>query len=93
MSLLFGTLDFLPLNNELFPMTNGYNETQIKSEDDDYIVIDSSTNKTEQIPSISNVQKKKLLWQIDYFSVPYYVRTYGNQLFICDKYGMKYFIL
>ncbi len=32
--------------------------------------------------------KKKLLWQLDYKSVPYYVRFYHNQLFVCDKYGL-----
>jgi hypothetical protein len=49
------------------------------------------SNKIEQISSIlsiPNALKKNLLWQIDYFSVPYYVRTYGNQLFVCDKYGL-----
>jgi hypothetical protein len=97
MSSLFGILEFVHLNGDSSrfdpysssQITNGYNDIQLKSEDEDYVFIDPS-NKIEQISSltsISNVQKKKLLWQIDYFSVPYYVRTYGNQLFICDKYG------
>ncbi|CAF0870110.1 unnamed protein product [Rotaria sp. Silwood1] len=105
-SSLFGTLQFAQLNTESptcdqysLPITNGYYDSQIKSEDEDYVVIGSSnhnhfknilSNPIEQLSSlssISNIPKKKLLWQIDYFSVPYYVRTYGNQLFICDKYG------
>ncbi|CAF2378891.1 unnamed protein product [Rotaria sp. Silwood2] len=105
-SSLFGTLEFVQLNTEsttsdpyAVPLTNGYNDSQLKSEDEDYVLINSfnhnysrniSTNPIEQIPSLSaiaNIPKKQLLWQIDYFSVPYYVRTYGNQLFICDKYG------
>jgi hypothetical protein len=99
MSSLFGTLEFAHLNIESssrhnpysLQMTNGYNDS--KSEDEDYVFINSS-NKIEQISpplstSISNVQKKRVLWQIDYFSVPYYVRTYENHLFICDKYGLN----
>ncbi|CAF0925977.1 unnamed protein product [Rotaria sordida] len=107
-SSLFGTLEFVQLNPQSntfdpysIPITNGYNDLQSKSEDDDYVLINSSnhnhnhfknilSNQIEPISSlssISHVPKKKLLWQIDYFSVPYYVRTYGNQLFICDKYG------
>ncbi len=65
-------------------MTNGYSDRPLKSDDEDYVMIDPSA-KFDSNPS---VQKKKLLWQIDYFSVPYYVRTYENQLYICDKYGL-----
>ncbi|CAF4121240.1 unnamed protein product, partial [Rotaria magnacalcarata] len=106
-SSLFGTLEFIPLNSNVsttsdpcsLPMTNGYNHSQTKSEEQDYVFVDSSSNHfpksflssaIEQISSLSSnspTPNKKLLWQIDYFSVPYYVRTYENQLFICDKYG------
>ncbi len=99
-SLLFGTLEFVNLNTESTttridpystPITNGYGDRPLKSDDEDYVMIDPST-KLEPISSaIPSVQKKKLLWQIDYFSVPYYVRTYENQLYICDKYGLKKF--
>ncbi|CAF1344321.1 unnamed protein product [Adineta steineri] len=103
-SSLFGTLDFIQLNTDInrsdpyvSQTTNGYNDFQLKSEDEDFVFINPSNNnnknnlliKNEQIPlplSTTNIQKKKL-WQIDYFSVPYYVRTYGNHLFVCDKYG------
>jgi hypothetical protein len=98
MSSLFGTLDFVHLHAEptrfepcLSQTTNGYHDSQIKSDDEDYVFIDPS-NRIEHISSsssIPNVQKKQLLWQIDYFSVPYYVRIHGNQLFICDKYGLN----
>jgi hypothetical protein len=71
----------------------------MKSDEDDFIFVDTpnhnnrhfySNNRNEQISSLLTIPlapKKKLLWQIDYYSVPYYVRTYGNQLFVCDKYG------
>lgn len=48
-----------------------------------------------QIPSLLSstiTPKKKLLWQLDYKSVPYYIRTYNNQLFVCDKYGLVFFL-
>lgn len=109
-SSVFGKLDFVTLNTDsnafdpyTTPMTNGYSHSQTKSEDDDFIVVDSTStnnnansfsNSTEHIlsppslSSISNMPKKRLLWQIEYFSVPYYVRVYESQLFICDKYGL-----
>lgn len=40
-------------------------------------------------PTPTPLPKKKLLWQLDYKSVPYYVRTYNNELFVCDKYGAR----
>ncbi len=95
-SLLFGTLEFVNLNTDSItridpystPLTNGYSDRPSKSDDEDFVIIDSSTKLESSVP---NVQKKKLLWQIDYFSVPYYVRTYENQLYICDKYGSNKF--
>ena len=36
---------------------------------------------------IPSVPKKKLLWQLEYKSVPYYIRTFADRLFVCDKYG------
>jgi len=77
MSTLFGKLEYTDLHST---QTNGDSdiETKLDDNDDDYILIDSIS---------PNEQKKKLLWQIDYFSVPYYVRTFNNQLFVCDKYG------
>lgn len=55
----------------------------------------SSTKSESRLsPSTSGTPtRKRLLWTIDYFSVPYYVRTYGNQLFVCDKYGKIRLIL
>ena len=49
----------------------------------------SEANSLMSIPSMisKNVPKKKLFWQIEYYAVPYYVCTYGNQLFVCDRYG------
>ncbi|UJR35744.1 hypothetical protein I4U23_028493 [Adineta vaga] len=99
-SSLFGTLNFNHINTDSTrsdptssQLTNGYHDSQSKFEDDDFVVINSPnknliSKKIEQksLP-IPHTQKKKLLWQIEYFSVPYYVRIFENQLFICDKYG------
>lgn len=52
-----------------------------------------SSSSPSPSSSIPTVLKKKIVWQIDYFSVPYYVRTYGNQLFICDKYGSIFLLV
>ena len=41
----------------------------------------------EDSPSMPSVPKKKLLWQLEYKSVPYYIRTFANQLFVGDRYG------
>lgn len=81
-------------------MTNGYiHNRHVRPEGDENVHTDPSTNHLSKnfsfnpiepissLATISNIPKKRLLWQIEYFSVPYYVRTYGNQLFICDKYG------
>jgi len=70
------------------------NDIPFKPDDDDYVFIETSnikSNKIDQILSpiaIPLAPKKKLLWQLDYKSVPYYVRSYNNQLFVCDKYGL-----
>ncbi|CAF4620631.1 unnamed protein product, partial [Rotaria magnacalcarata] len=81
----FGTLEFIPLNSNVsttsdpcsLPMTNGYNHSQTKSEEQDYAFVDSSSNHfpksflssaIEQISSLSSnspTPNKKLLWQID----------------------------
>ena len=91
-----GTLDFVQLNGESvriepysLPIINGHHDLPLKSEDEDYVFIHPSTKFEPNLSAISNVQKKKLLWQVDYFSVPYYVRTCANQLYICDKYGLN----
>lgn len=60
---------------------------------DDYVFIEPAHH---QLPIVNQilaplptpvVVKKKLLWQLDYKSVPYYIRAYNRQLFVCDKYG------
>jgi len=73
-------------------------ESIFKTEDDDYVYIESSKPKVDTtdrilspLPIPFSAPKKKLLWQLDYKSVPYYVRYYGSQLFVCDKYGIQFF--
>jgi hypothetical protein len=89
MSSLFGTLNFIPLDSH----SSERNDSPFKPDHDDYVFIETSYNKSTKIDEISRslpipiAPKKKLLWQLDYKSVPYYVRTYNNQLFVCDKYG------
>lgn len=78
-------------------MSNGHRQptpppTKPNDDDDDDFVVVNRPNLPAPAtlpPSVSNteIQRKKLLWQIDYFSVPYYVRTCANLLFVCDKYG------
>ncbi|CAF0846890.1 unnamed protein product [Adineta ricciae] len=86
-SSLFGTLNFLSLNS---PHSN---HVKSKPDHDDYLLLESSQPQPHRFDQISpplpvpQAMKKKLLWQLDYKSVPYYVRTYNNQLFVCDKYG------
>ncbi|CAF0919473.1 unnamed protein product [Rotaria sordida] len=92
-SLLLGTLKFIPLDSYSSQLSNIYNNLQLESEYDDNIFIETNLNKStinnQQLSPlpIPIVSKKKLLWQLDYKSVPYYIRTYNNQLFVCDKYG------
>lgn len=89
MSSLFGTLNFIPFDS----YSSKHNDLPFKPDHDDYVFIETSNNKSIKIDQISKplsipiTPKKKLLWQLDYKSVPYYVRTYNNQLFVCDKYG------
>ena len=103
MTSLFGTLEYVDLNSDStiidpysIPITNGYPNLPSNSNETNCPIIqeiNNSLNQNEQTSLsyfISNVEPKKLLWQIDYFSVPYYVRIYDNELFICDKYGLKY---
>ncbi|UJR10345.1 hypothetical protein I4U23_014551 [Adineta vaga] len=86
MSSLFGTLNFTSLDSQSTDVT-------FKADHDDYLFSETSHQKSHRLDHIStplsipNVPKKKLLWQLDYKSVPYYVRTCNNQLFVCDKYG------
>jgi len=49
----------------------------------------SSTKSESRLSPLASgtPTRKRSIWTIDYFSVPYYVRTYGNHLFVCDKYG------
>jgi len=69
------------------------NDLPFKPDDDDYVIIETGhiqSNQSDRILSslpIPIAPKKNLLWQIDYKSVPYYIRSYNNQLFVCDKYG------
>jgi hypothetical protein len=89
-SSLFGTLNFIPLDSSASQISN---ESQFKPDDDDYVFIETSNIKSNQFDRILSPlpipisPKKKLLWQLEYKSVPYYVRFYNNQLFVCDKYG------
>lgn len=74
----------------------------LKDDDDDvedYVFVktsDTIPNRIDRILSplpIPIAPKKKLLWQLEYKSVPYYVRYYNNQLFVCDKYGSILFLI
>jgi hypothetical protein len=91
MSSLFGILNFIPLDSSSSSQLP--NDIQYKPDDDDYVFIETSNIKSNKIDRrlsplpIPIASKKKLLWQLDYKSVPYYVRFYNNQLFVCDKYG------
>ena len=93
-SSIFGTLNFLPLDSSSTQHTN----QQFKPDDDDFVFVETPINKINKIDrllslpiSIPSAPKKTLLWQLDYKSVPYYVRTYNSQLFVCDKYGLILF--
>ncbi|CAF1074756.1 unnamed protein product [Adineta ricciae] len=93
-SSLFGSLEFTDVHTDSpsSQLTDSHRNSQCKSEDDEFDVINSSNLpenkiKYEQLSSSPHLQKKKLFWQIEYFSVPYYVRILGNQIFVCDKYG------
>ncbi|CAF3527317.1 unnamed protein product [Rotaria socialis] len=93
-SLLMGTLKFIPLNSHLLQCSNLYDDLQSESDsEDDDVPIETILNKPTTIDPLSlplsapAVSNKILLWQLDYKSVPYYIRTYNNQLFVCDKYG------
>ncbi|CAF3744832.1 unnamed protein product [Adineta steineri] len=88
-SSLFGTLEFIPLDSD----SSHIDDLPYKPDHDDYIFIEPLQNKSNKIDQLLTplpiplAPKKKLLWQLDYKSVPYYVRTYNHQLFVCDKYG------
>ncbi|CAF1365194.1 unnamed protein product [Rotaria magnacalcarata] len=92
-SLLIGTLKFIPLDSHLLQCSNPYDALQSESDSDDGVSIETNINKPTTINPLSSplsaptVSNKILLWQLDYKSVPYYIRTYNNQLFVCDKYG------
>lgn len=81
-SAFFGLVDFIP-----FDRSSSIDLPPIE----DYlrIVVDQS-NRVFSLPDLSSfpsIPKKKFLWQIDYKSVPYYLRLFNHRLFVCDKYG------
>ncbi|CAF2388785.1 unnamed protein product [Rotaria sp. Silwood2] len=92
-SLLLGALNFIPLDSYSSQLSNVYNDLQLEPDYNDDVFIEANHNKLATINQrvsplpVPIVSKKRFLWQLDYKFVPYYIRTYNNQLFVCDKYG------
>ncbi|CAF0824354.1 unnamed protein product [Rotaria sp. Silwood1] len=92
-ALLLGTLHFISLDSYPSQLSNVDNNLQLELNYDDCAFIEENHHKPATINQLLSplpvplTSKKKLLWQLDYKSVPYYIRTYNNQLFVCDKYG------
>ena len=80
-SSLFGTLNLTDFNRNSSPILNGHAHLPNSSENDPF-------DPSIKSDSINNLPRRKLLWQIEYFSVPYYLRIHDNHLYICDKYGL-----
>lgn len=92
-SLLFGTLNFVTLDSSSSEHSNTSNDLSIEQDSDDFVFIEKQYDNTSHFNQMSAslpiqmASRKNFLWQLEYKSVPYYIRTYNQYLYVCDKYG------
>ena len=78
----FGVVDFVPFHP--------YASAELTSAEDYVQLPLDQWHRPISIPNLSSVAvapKKKFLWQIEYKSIPYFIRMFHQRLFVCDKYG------